>query len=75
MKKYFLGMALCGAMMMLVACENQIADKNENDNKEALQEITFSVLDFDQTLLKMGANTADTRASLSGNAITHQSAP
>ena len=70
MKKYFLGMALCGAMMMLAACENQIADKNENDNKETLQEITFSVLDFEQTLLKIGASMADTRASLSGNA-TH----
>jgi hypothetical protein len=68
MKKNILGIAMCCAMMMLTACENQIADNKENDNKETLQEVTFSVLDFEQTLMQMGAVSADTRAALTGNA-------
>ena len=70
MKKTFLGMALCCATLMLTGCENQIADQQTPDNEENLQQITFSVVDFEQTLIQMGVMTADTRAALTGNA-TH----
>lgn len=70
MKKNFLGIALCGAVMLLAACENQITDNKEIDNNETLQEITFSVMDFERTLMQMGVSSADTRAALSGN-VTH----
>lgn len=68
MKKNFLGIIVCYAMMALVACENQIIDDNIIRNEEKLQEVTFSVLDFEQTLTQMGVMSADTRASLTGNA-------
>lgn len=68
MKKNILGITLCCAILALTACENQIADNHEIDGEDALQEITFSVLDFEQTLKQMGVIEADTRASLSGNA-------
>ena len=68
MKKNILGITLCCAILALTACENQIADNNEIEDKDALQEITFSVVDFEQTLTQMGMSIADTRASLSGNA-------
>lgn len=68
MKKNILGITLCCAILVLTACENQIADNNEIEDKDALQEITFSVVDFEQTLTQMGMSIADTRASLSGNA-------
>ena len=70
MKKTFLGMALCCATLMLTGCENQIADQQTPDNEENLQQITFSVVDFEQTLIQMGVMTADTRAAIAGNA-TH----
>ena len=68
MKKKLLGMVVCYAMMALVACENQIINDNTIRNEEKLQEVTFSVLDFEQTLTQMGVMSADTRASLTGNA-------
>ena len=68
MRSFLIGMAFCCATLLLTACENQISDANDVANGEALQEVSFRVLDFEQTLKQMGVMEADTRASLSGNA-------
>ena len=68
MKKKLLGIAMCCAMMLCAACENQIGgDSAINNNEEELQEVNFSVVDFEKTLKQMGVGKADTRA-LSDNA-------
>lgn len=76
MKKGFYGIAVCCAMM-LVACENQIGNKEPESkeltaqlvkdvDKDELVEVTFRMVDFDMTLKEMGLG-ANTRASLDGN--------
>ncbi|MCR4765037.1 MAG: hypothetical protein K5856_02540 [Bacteroidaceae bacterium] len=69
MKKILIGLAFCYAIIMLLACENQLTtpEINNDNNAEELKEVTFSVIHFDQTLRQMGVD-ADTRATLSGNA-------
>ena len=63
MKKKLLGIAMCCAMMLCAACENQIGgDSAINNNEEELQEVNFNVVDFEKTLKQMGVGKADTRA-------------
>lgn len=68
MKKNLIGIAMCCAMMVLSACENQITGDGTINKEEGLQEVTFSVVEFEQTLTQMGVKSADTRASLADNA-------
>jgi len=74
MKKTILGMAM-GCAMILAACENQIANEAATDvaadvtKEKELMDVTFSVMNFEQTLIQMGVS-ANTRAALAGNA-TH----
>ena len=68
MKKNLIGIAMCCAMMVLSACENQITGDSTINKEEGLQEVTFSVVEFEQTLTQMGVKSADTRASLADNA-------
>ena len=49
MKKKLLGIAMCCAMMLCAACENQIGgDSAINNNEEKLQEVNFNVVDFEK---------------------------